>query len=108
MEEESKQFTAFTLGSMGLFECDRMPFGLCNTPATFQHLMQNCLGELNLTYCLIYLDDVIVYSKTPEEHLQRMRVVFDCLREHGLKLKPSKCDLFKTEIIYLAHHVSME
>ena len=68
MAEESKQFTAFTLGSMGLFECDRMPFGLCNAPLTFQRLMQNCLGELNLTYCLIYLDDVIVYSKTQEEH----------------------------------------
>ena len=108
MAEESKQFTAFTLGSMGLFECDRMPFGLCNAPATFQRLMQNCLGELNLTYCLIYLDDVIVYSKTPEEHLQRMRVMFDCLHEHGLKLKPTKCDLFRTELIYLAHHVSKD
>ena len=108
MSEESKPFTAFTLGSMGLFECERMPFGLCNAPATFQRLMQNCLGELNLTYCLIYLDDVIVYSKTPSTHLQRMRVVFDHLREHGLKLKPSKCDLFKTEIIYLAHHVSKD
>ena len=108
MAEESKQFTAFTLGSMGLFECDRMPFGLCNAPATFQRLMQNCLGELNLTYCLIYLDDVIVYSKTPEEHLQRMRVVFDRLREHGLKLKPTKCDLFRMELIYLAHHVSKD
>ena len=108
MVEESKQFTAFTLGSMGLFECDRMPFGLCNAPATFQRLMQNCLGELNLTYCLIYLDDVIVYSKTPEEHLQRMRVVFDHLCEHGLKLKPTKCDLFRTELIYLAHHVSKD
>ena len=108
MEEESKQFTTFTLGSMGLFECDRMPFGLCNAPATFQRLMQNCLGELNLTYCLIYLDDVIVYSKTPAEHLQQMRVVFDRLREHELKLKPSKCNLFKTEIIYLAHHISKD
>ena len=108
MAEESKQFTAFTLGSMGLFECERMPFGLCNAPATFQRLMQNCLGELNLTYCLIYLDDVIVYSKTPQEHLTRMRVVFERLREHGLKLKPSKCDLFKMEITYLAHHVSKD
>ena len=89
MAEESKQFTAFTLGSMELFECDRMLFGLCNAPATFQRLMQNCLGELYLTYCLIYLDDVIVYSKTPEEHLQRLQVVFNCLREHGLKLKPT-------------------
>ena len=63
-------------------------------------------GELNLTYCLIYLDDVIVFSHTEEEHLERMRVIFDRLREHGLKLKPSKCEVFKTEINYLAHHVS--
>ena len=81
-----------------------MPFGLCNAPPTFQRLMLNCLGELNLTYCLIYLDDVIIFSRTEEEHLERMRVVFDRLCEHGLKLKP--CDMFKTEINYLAHHVS--
>ena len=68
--------------------------------------MLNCLGELNLTYCLIYLDDVIIFSQTEEEHLERMHVVFDHLREHGLKLKPSKCDMFKAEINYLAHHVS--
>ena len=85
-----------------------MPFGLCNAPATFQRLMQNCLGELNLTYCLIYLDDMIVYSEDPEQHLARMQVVFECLWEHGLKLKPSKCDLFKSKIIYLAHHVSKD
>ena len=106
MDEGSKQYTAFTLGSMGLYECESMPFGLCNAPPTFQRLMQNCLGELNLTYCLIYLDDVIVFSDMPEEHLQRMRVVFDHLREHGLKLKPSKCEVFKSKINYLAHHVS--
>ena len=106
MDEEFKQYTAFTLGSMGLYECESMPFGLCYAPPTFRRLMLNCLGELNLTYCLIYLDDVIVFSQTEEEHLERMRVVFDCLCEHGLKLKPSKCDVFKMEINYLAHHVS--
>ena len=106
MAEESKQYTAFTLGSMGLYECESMPFRLCNALPTFQRLMQNCLGKLNLTYCLIYLDDVIVFSDMPDEHLQRMRVVFDYLREHGLKLKPSKCEVFKSEINYLAHHVS--
>ena len=106
MSPESKQYTTFTLGSMGLYECESMPFGLCNAPPTFQRLMQNCLGELNLTYCLIYLDDVIVFSHTEEEHLERMRVIFDRLQEHGLKLKPSKCEVFKTEINYLAHHVS--
>ena len=103
MSPESKQYTAFTLG---LYECESMPFGLCNAPPTFQRLMLNCLGELNLTYCLIYLDDVIVFSHTEEEHLERMRVIFDRLREHGLKLKPSKCEVFRTEINYLAHHVS--
>ena len=106
MDKESKQYTAFILGSMGLYKCESMPFGLCNAPPTFQRLMQNCLGELNLTYCLIYLDDVIVFSKMPEEHLRRMCVVFDRLCEHGLKLKPSKCDVFKSEINYVAHHVS--
>ena len=70
MSEESRQYTAFTFGSLGIYEFLRMPYGLCNAPATFQRLMQNCLGELNLQYALIYLDDVIVYSKTPEEHLK--------------------------------------
>ena len=79
MDEESKQYTAFTLGSMGLYECESIPFGLCNALPTFQRLMQKCLGELNLTYCLIYLDEVIVFSEMPEEHLQRMRVVFNRL-----------------------------
>ena len=108
MDEASKQYTAFTLGSMGLYECKSMPFGLCNAPPTFQRLMQNCLGKLNFTYCLIYLDDVIVFLEMPEEHLQRMCVVFNHLSEHSLKLKPSKCDVFKSEINYLAHHVSKE
>ena len=66
MDEESRQYTAFTVGSMGVYEFLRMPYGLCNAAATFQRLMQNCLGELNLTYTLTYLDDVIVYSKTEE------------------------------------------
>ena len=61
MLEKSQQYTAFTVGSMGIFEFLQMPYGLCNAPATFQWLMQNCLGELNLTYALIYLDDVIVF-----------------------------------------------
>ena len=69
MDEASKQYTAFTVGNLGFFKWEHMPFGLCNAPATFQRLMQNCLGELNLMYCLIYLDDVIVFSKTEEEHL---------------------------------------
>ena len=99
MDEASKQYTAFTVGSLGFFECERMPFGLCNVPTTFQRLMQNCLGELNLTYCLIYLDDVITFSTDEDDHLRRMRVIFDRFRAEHLKLKPSKCSLFRDEIV---------
>ena len=53
-----------------------MPFGLCNGLAMFQRLMQNCLGELNLIYCLIYLDDIIVFSQTAEDHLQTVTKLF--------------------------------
>ena len=106
MSEKACQYTAFTMGSMGVYEFLCMPYGLCNAPVMFQRLMQNCLGELNLTYTLIYLDDVIVYSQTEEEHLTRLRAVFERFRESGLKLKPSKCNFFHTEINYLGHTVS--
>ena len=64
------------------------------------------MGELNLMYALIYLDDVIVYSKTEEEHLVRLRAMLERFMEHGLKLKPSKCNFFHTEISYLGHKIS--
>ena len=66
----------------------------------FQRLMQNCLRELNLTYALIYLDDVIVFSHTEEEHLHRLRVVFGRFLEHGLKLKPYKCHFLQDQITF--------
>ena len=66
------------------------------------------LGELNLMYCIIYLDDVIVFSCTEEEHLECLHIVFERFREFNLKLKPSKCSFFQSEIVYLAHHVSKE
>ena len=108
MSEKSRQYTAFTIGSMGIFEFLRMPYCSCNTPATFQWLMQNCLGELNLTYALISLDDVIVFSWTEEDHLIRLQVVFERFWDHGLKLKPSKCHFLWKQITFLGHKVSEE
>ena len=105
LEEEAKSLTAFTMGPLGFWECERMPFGLTNAPATFQRLMESCLDELHLSWCIIYLDDIIVFSQTPEEHLVRLQVVFDKLKAAGLKLKPSKCELFREEINYLGHVV---
>ena len=95
VSEDSHQYTAFTFGSMGVYEFLRMPYSLCNAPAMFQCLMQNCLGELNLSFTMVYLDDVIVYSETPEDHLTWLQAIFDCFAHHGLKLKPSKCHFFK-------------
>ena len=106
LTEESKAMTAFTVGPLGFYECVRMPFGLTNAPATFQRLMESCLGEMHLNWCIIYLDDIIVFSKTPKEHLRRLHGVFRKLREAGLKLKPSKCEFFKDRIAYLGHVVS--
>ena len=103
MEEASKQYTAFKVGNLGFFECNSMPLGLCNVPATFQRLMQDCLGELNLIYCLIYLDDIMVFLQTAEKHLQRLHVVFNQFWEYNLKLKLSKYSLFKEKINYLVH-----
>ena len=93
---------------MGVYEFLRMLYRLCNAPATFQRLMQNCLGELNLTYALIYLDDVIVFSRTEEEHLHHLRVVFGWFLEHGLKLKPSKCHFLQDQITFLGHEISAD
>ena len=104
MDESLKQYTAFTVGHLGFLGCNWMPFGLCSGPATFQWLMQNCLKELNLIYCLIYLDDIVVFLHTAE-HFHCLCVIFDQFREHNLKLKPSKCNFFREEITFLAHWV---
>ena len=106
MAEECKAYTAFTCGPLGFYECDTMPFGATNAPATFQRLMHDCLGDLNMNWCIVYLDDIIIFSDTKEEHLKRLEAVFQKLITAGLKLKPSKCHFFREEIEYLGHVVS--
>ena len=108
MSEKSRQYTTFTVGSLGVYEFLRMPYRLCNAPATFQRLMQNCLGELNLTYALVYLDNVIVYSKMEEDHLRRLQAGFKRFHEHRLKLKPSKCSFLCKQITFLGHEISAD
>ena len=106
IEEKDKEKTAFQVGTLGFYEFHRMPFGLCNAPATFQRLMERCMGELNLRDCLIYLDDVIIFSSTFQEHLDRLEAVFFRLRQHNLKLKASKCEFMRSQVTYLGHVVS--
>ena len=92
--------------SEGLHEFKVMPFGLCNAPATFQRLMNLILSGLQWSSCLVYLDDIIVHGKNFEDHLYNLELVFDRIKEAGLKVKPTKCSFFKEQVKYLGHIVS--
>jgi len=105
VEESDKEKTAFSTMN-GHFEFNVMPFGLTNAPATFQRLMECVLAGLTYEQCLIYLDDVIVFSSSFDEHLRRLRNVFNALRKAHLQLKLSKCSFACTEVSYLGHIVS--
>ena len=92
----------------GLYEFKTMPFGLKTAPQTYQRLMELALSWLQWTACLIYLDNVIVYGKTFEEHLQRLSLVLQRFCQAGLKLKPGKCHFFKTQVTFLGHFLTPE
>ena len=105
LDEDAARKSAFVVRN-GLYQWRCMPFGLCNAPATFERLMDRVMAGLQWDILLIYLDDVIVFGKTVEEEIKRLRVVLSRLREAGLKLKPSKCFLFQKQVNYLGHIVS--
>lgn len=79
----------------GLFEWNRMPFGLCNAPSTFQRLMQHIFGDQQCRSLLLYLDDIVVFSSTVEQHMERLQLV---LQWEGLKAKLSKCSFFRKDV----------
>ncbi len=105
VDPRDREKTAFPT-PYGLYQFRVMPFGLCNAPGTFQRLMEQVLTGLHWTSCLVYLDDIIIFSKTIEDHLGRLRDVFSRLRAAGLKVKPSKCHLLRRKVQYLGHIIS--
>ncbi len=105
MHPSSIAKTAFRV-PWGLYEFTRMPQGLMNSPSTFQRIMEMIFGDLNLSELILYLDDVLVFSKTVPEHIDRLERVFQRFSKHGLKLNGAKCNLFQKRVAYLGHIVS--
>ncbi|KAI3376048.1 hypothetical protein L3Q82_016579, partial [Scortum barcoo] len=105
MEERDKPKTAFVC-PLGFYEFNRMPQGITSAPSTFQRLMEKVMGSINLKEVLVFLDDIIVFSSTLEEHETRLKHVLQQLRENGLKLSPKKCHFFQSSVRYVGHIVS--
>ena len=107
VEEGDREKTAFCT-TEGLYQFKVMPFGLCNAPASFQHLMDLVLTGLQWSQCLVYLDDIIILGRSFDERIRNLGTVFKRLLEAGLRLKPSKCAFFRSEVQYLGHIISRE
>ena len=103
--EQDQHKTAFTT-PFGLYQYTRMPFGLCNSPATFQNLMQTVFRNEVYAFLLIFLDDLLIYSQSIERHIAQLEIVFQRLSEHGLKIEPAKCKFFQDEVSYLGWRVN--
>lgn len=107
VEEEDRQKTAFSTQN-GHYEFLRMPFGLKTAPATFQRTMDNILKGLQGLHCMVYLDDVIVFSSSLDEHLQKLRNIFDRFRQTNLKIQLDKSEFLRKEVIYLGHTITKD
>ena len=107
IDEKDEHKTAFVC-EYGQCEYNRMPFGLTNAPATFQRLMDKVLKPVLHKFVLVYLDDIIVFSRNIEEHLEHLEIVFKLLAGAGFKLKTKKCEFLKDKLDYLGHTVSRD
>lgn len=107
MADEDKEKTAF-ICPLGFYQFERMPQGITGAPATFQRLMEKAVGDMNLLQVLVYLDDLIVFGRSLEEHEERLMRVLDRLEETGLKLSLDKCQFCQPRVKYVGHIVSAD
>src|SRR6266542_2879756 len=106
LTKRSRKYTTF-LTAYGLYQFKVIPFGLVNAPATFQRLMNDILRDYLRKFCLVYLDDIIIYSKSLKDHKRHVRKVLQVIKSAGLKLKSAKCKWFKQKIIFLDHKIEV-
>ena len=106
MDPEDTEKTAFCTGAGGLYQWNVLPFGLTSAGATFERLMERVLQGLHWETCLIYLDDVIIFAKDVETHINRLDAVLTRIKEAGLKISPRKCQIFRDKVEFLGHIVS--
>lgn len=107
VDERDREKTAFVTPD-GLYEFKVLPFGLCSAPATFQRMMDTVLSGLKWQSCLVYLDDVVIFSATFDQHVERLRTVLEAISSAGLTIKPQKCHFGFHELLFLGHVVSSE
>ena len=105
LAEEDIEKTAFRT-HRGLFQFKRLPFGLRNGPSIFQRVMQSILAPYLWIFCLVYIDDIVIYSKSYDEHLSHLDQVLAAIEKAGITLSPKKCHLFYGSILLLGHKVS--
>jgi hypothetical protein len=102
LKEEDREKTAFSTKN-GHWAYKRLPFGLKTAPATFQRMINNVLCGLTGTRCFVFLDDIVIYARSIQEHDDKIREVFKRIMKYNLKLQPDKCEFLRTEVSYLGH-----
>ena len=107
VHEDSRDYTTFTSWA-GAYRFKRLPFGLINSPSSFQRALSSALHGLNFRICLCYIDDVLVFSNNFQQHLTDLRSVLDRLRSANFRLKPTKCSFARSSVVYLGHVLSKD
>uniref|UniRef100_A0A3B3HW18 Gypsy retrotransposon integrase-like protein 1 n=1 Tax=Oryzias latipes TaxID=8090 RepID=A0A3B3HW18_ORYLA len=107
LHESDRHYTAFTT-PLGLYEYNRLPQGLCNSPASFMRMMLSIFGDLNFSKLLCYLDDLLIFAPTEDEALMRLQIVFNRLRANNLKLSQKKCHFLRSSVRFLGHVIDAD